>query len=321
MRIVVLDGQTLNPGDNPWSPVEALGETTVYPRTPADQVVSRSQGADILVVNKQRLPAEVLAQLPRLKFIAVSATGYDCVDFQAARRQGVPVVNVPVYGTDAVAQYVFALLLRLCHHVAEHDAAVRAGRWATAADFCFWDYPQQELAGQTLGIIGFGRIGRRVGELAQAFGMHVLACSRRRVSPPTWERFAWADLDELLPAADVVSLHCNLSADNAGLVNRDFLARMKSNAILINTSRGGLVVESDLADALNSGRLAAAAVDVVSQEPIRPDNPLLSARNCLITPHIAWATLAARRRLLSETAANIAAFLAGQPRNVVNGKS
>ncbi|MGE0610175.1 MAG: D-2-hydroxyacid dehydrogenase [Pirellulales bacterium] len=318
-RIIVLDGHTLNPGDNPWTPLQALGETVVYPRTPADEVLARSREADVLVVNKQRLPAEVLEQLPRLKLVAVSATGYDCVDVDAARRRGVTVCNVPVYGTDSVAQHVLALLLTLCHQPSRHDAAVRAGRWTESPDFCFWDSPQVELAGLTLGVIGFGRIGRRVGELGQALGMRVLACSRKRENPPPWPRFAWAELEEMLPRADVVSLHCNLNAENAGMVNAQFLSQMKPTAMLINTARGALVVESDLAEALNAGRLAAAAVDVASQEPIRPDNRLLTARNCLITPHLAWATLAARRRLLNTTAENIAAFLAGEPRNVVAG--
>ena len=318
MRIVVLDGHTLNPGDNPWDPLKALGELTVYERTSAEEIVPRTAGADIAVTNKVPFSAEALQALPGLKFIAVTATGYDCVDVAAARRQGVVVSNVPEYATDAVAQFVFALLLELCHHVAYHNALVRAGQWAQCPDFAFWNWPLIELAGKTMGIVGFGRIGRRVGELAHAFGMAVVACDRHRADRPDYEPFRWLELEELFAAADVVSLHCPQTDSTRGLVDRALLDRMKPSAFLINTARGGLVVEQDLADALNADRIAGAAVDVVSAEPIRIDNPLLSAKNCIITPHIAWATLAARRRLMAATAENIRAFLAGRPINVVS---
>ncbi|NQU11328.1 D-2-hydroxyacid dehydrogenase [bacterium] len=318
MRIVVLDGHTLNPGDNPWEAVAALGDLTVHERTPPDQIVARARDAEIVLTNKTPLTAATLADLPRLRFVAVLATGYNIVDVTAARQRGVPVANVPVYGTDAVAQFVFALLLELCHHVGAHHAAVHGGRWTRSADFCFWDHPLRELAGSTIGIVGFGRIGRRVGEIAHAFGMSVLAADQVQDRSPQNQPFAWRSVDEIFAEADVVSLHCPLTDQTTGLVNAVRLARMKPDALLINTARGPLVVEGDLADALNAGRIAGAAVDVVAVEPIRADNPLLTAKNCLITPHIAWATLAARRRLMQTTAENVVAFLAGTPQNVVN---
>lgn len=318
MQIVVLDGYTLNPGDNPWDEVAGLGELTVYDRTPEGQVVERAQDAEIVVTNKTPLAAATLARLPRLRFIAVLATGYNVVDTAAARRRGVPVANVPEYGTDSVAEHVFALVLELCHHVARHDRAVKDGAWSAADDFCFWTAPLVELAGKTLGIIGFGRIGRRVGEIGHAFGMSVIANDVRQVDPPGYPGFAWADVEELVAEADVVTLHCPQTAATARMVDASLLAKMKPTALFINAARGGLVVERDLADALNAGRIAGAAVDVASAEPIRPDNPLLSAPNILITPHIAWATLEARRRLMHVTAENIAAFLDGNPGNVVN---
>jgi glycerate dehydrogenase len=318
MNIVVLDGRTLASDDNPFTPLEPYGEVAVFPYSTPEEIRTRSRDADILVVNKSRIAADVIAQTPRLKFIAVTATGYDCVDTAAARQRGIPVSNVPEYGTDSVAQFIFALLLHLCHRIDVHDAAVRAGEWASSPDFSFWKTPQIELVGKTFGIIGFGRIGRRVGELAHAFGMRVLAYDVFHGSPPAYQPFDWARFDELLPQADVITLHSPLTPQTAGMVNRDFLKKCKPTAFLINAARGPLVVEADLADALNHGRLAGAAVDVVSQEPIKPDNPLLTARNCVITPHIAWATLGARRRLMAATAANIAQFLAGKPINVVN---
>jgi len=319
MRIVVLDGYTLNPGDNPWDPVGALGELAVHDRTAAADVVDRSRGADVLLTNKTPLADETLEQLPELKFISVLATGYNVVDVAAAARRGVVVANVPEYATDCVAQFVFALLLDLCHRASYHSALVHAGQWAGCEDFAFWRWPLTELAGKTMGIVGFGRIGRRVGELAHAFGMEVLACDVAPVEPPSWRPFRQAGLDELFAAADVVSLHCPQTEANAGMVDRALLARMRPTAVLINTARGGLVVERDLAEALNADRLAGAAVDVVAEEPIRLGNPLLSAKHCLITPHIAWATLEARRRLMAATAENIAAFAAGRPINVVSG--
>ncbi len=317
MKIVVLDGYTLNPGDNPWDPVAALGELTVHDRTPPGRVGERARGAAILLTNKTPLDADTLARLPALRFVSVLATGYDVVDVGAARARGIPVSNVPGYGTDAVAQFVFALLLRHAHRVAEHDAAVRAGRWTASPDFCFWDHAGIELAGRTMGIVGFGRIGRRVGEIAAAFGMRVLACSRRRTEPPAYP-FAWCGLEALFAASDVVSLHCPLTAETEGMVNRALIERMKPGAYLVNTARGGLVNERDLAEALNAGRLAGAACDGASREPIEAGNPLLGAARLTLTPHMAWATLAARRRLMQATAENIAAFLAGAPVRVVH---
>ncbi len=318
LSIVVLDGYTLNPGDNPWTELEAFGELAVYDRTPGDQTLERAREADIVLTNKTPLSAETLAQLPRLKFVAVLATGYNVVDVAAARERGIPVANVPTYGTDSVAQFVFALLLEMCHHVAHHNARVKDGEWTRRHDFCFWDTPLIELAGRTMGVIGFGRIGRRVGELAHAFGMRVLAYDTQTGAPPDYQPFAFRELREVFAEADVVSLHTPLTAENTGFVNADMLGLMKKGARLINTARGPLIDEQDLADALRHGRLAGAAVDVVSSEPIRGDNPLLTAPNCLLTPHIAWATLAARRRLMKITVENVAAFVRGEPINIVN---
>ncbi|MFB3891652.1 MAG: D-2-hydroxyacid dehydrogenase [Phycisphaerae bacterium] len=318
MRIVVLDGYTVNPGDNPWMDVEKLGDLTVYDRTPGEQILARARGAAVILTNKTPLSAATLAQLPGLKFISVLATGYNIVDTAAARKLGIPVSNVPVYGTDSVAQFVFALLLEKCHHVSNHSDAVHRGDWTRSIDFCFWQSPLVELAGKRMGLVGFGRIGRRVGELAHAFGMEVWAFDTVRGAPPKYQPFAFKSIEEIFASCDVVSLHCPLTAENKGMVNRRLLGMMRKDAVLINTSRGPLVNEADLAESLNAGAIAGAAVDVVSAEPISADNPLLSARNCTITPHIAWATLEARRRLMKTTADNIAAFIAGRPINVVN---
>lgn len=318
MNIVVLDGYTLNPGDNPWTAVEALGRLTVHDRTAPDKIIERALPADVILTNKTPLTKETLAQLPNLKFISLLATGYNVVDVQAARQRHIPVSNVPVYGTDSVAQFVFALLLEMCHHVGAHSDAVRQGQWSATPDFCFWRTPLVELAGRTMGVVGFGRIGRRVGALANAFGMKVIACDAVRGGAPGFSPFEWGSLDEVFCRSDVVSLHCPQTAENAGFVNQALLGRMQSHAFLINTARGGLINETDLAAALNAGRLGGAAVDVVSVEPIREDNPLLKARNCLITPHHAWATLSARKRLMGTTAENVAAFVQGKPINVVN---
>lgn len=318
MKIVVLDGYTLNPGDNPWDEVAELGDLTVFDRTPAAEVAQCAAGADIVLTNKAPLNAETLASLPDLKFISVLATGYNIVDVEEARRRGIPVSNVPIYGTDSVAQLVFALLLELCHHVSLHSALVHDGEWARRGDFCFWNTPLVELAGKKMGIVGFGRIGRRVGELAHAFGMEVIAHDTYHGSQPAYSPFHWAELNDLFSECDVVSLHCPQTSENTGMVNQVLIGRMKRDAILINTSRGALVNEADLAAALASGRISAAAADVVSAEPIAPANPLLSAPNCLITPHIAWATSAARKRLMHTTAENIRAFIAGNPINVIN---
>ncbi len=318
MRIVVLDGSVLNPGDNPWDEVAELGKLTVYDRTPDDEILARARDAEIILTNKTPLSAETLGQLPKLRFISVLATGHNIVDVEAARQHNIPVSNVPVYSTNSVAQHVFALLLELCLHVALHDQAVKAGEWSSSMDFAFWKTPLIELEGRRMGIVGFGRIGRRVGELAHAFGMDVLANDIREVDPPDYEPFAWRTIPDLFAEADVVSLHCPRTAANAGMVNSELLSRMKPDAFFINAARGGLVVEQDLADALNDGRIAGAAADVVVSEPIPADSALLTAKNCIVTPHIAWASLAARQRLMKTTADNVAAFIAGSPMNVVN---
>ncbi|MBN1517153.1 D-2-hydroxyacid dehydrogenase [Candidatus Sumerlaeota bacterium] len=317
MKIVVLDGFTLNPGDNPWDAVAPLGEFVCHDRTSADQTIERAKDAEIVLTNKTVLNRETLELLPRLKFISVLATGYNVVDTAYARERDVIVSNVPAYSTDSVAQLVFALLLELCHNVRHHSDAVKAGRWTHCEDFCFWDSPLIELAGKTMGIVGFGRIGRRAGEVARAFGMNVIAASCSRNNPPDYP-FEWREIDEVFAEADVVSLHCPQTAENTGMVNAMLLSRMKRSAFFINTARGGLVNEADLAQALMDGALAGAALDVTSTEPIAADNPLLKAPNVIFTPHIAWATLEARQRLMRITAENVQAFIAGDPINVVN---
>ena len=316
--IVVTDGYTLNPGDNPWDAVATLGNLTVYERLTVNEVVERCREAEILVVNKTRICETALAEMPRLGFIAVSATGFDCVDIEAAGKRGIAVSNVPVYGTDSVAQYVFSAILHLWHNIGVHDTAVKAGDWARQPDWSFGQTPLVELRDKTIGIIGFGRIGRRVGQLADAFGMRVLACDPYHGDAPNYRTFAWSSLEDLFVQSDVVTLHAPLTDDNHRFVNRILLARMKKSAILINASRGGLIEENDLAEALNRGQLAGAVVDVVSTEPIAADNPLLSARNIAITPHLAWATREARRRLMATTAENIKAFFNSVPQNIVN---
>lgn len=319
MKIVVLDGHTLNPGDNPWDELAALGDLTVHVRSAPDEVVPRARGAEVVLTNKTHVDAAALAALPGLRFVGVLATGYNVVDVAAARTHGITVCNVPEYGTDFVAQHVFALLLEIADAVGEHDAAVHAGEWQRCPDFSFWTRPLLELAGLTMGIVGYGRIGRRVGDVARALGMRVLASARPgRPLPPATATETWCDLGELFATSDVVTLHCPLTADNERFVNADLLARMKRSAILINAARGQLVDEAALADALAAGTIAGAGLDVVSEEPIRADNPLLRAPNCVITPHVAWASLAARRRLMATTAENVRAFLAGTPKNVVS---
>jgi glycerate dehydrogenase len=319
MQIVVLDGYTLNPGDNPWDDLARLGELVVHDRTPPEQVVARAVNADIVLTNKTVLSAAVIDVLPRLRFIAVLATGYDVVDLGAATRRGIPVSNVPEYSSAAVVQHTIALLLELSQRLSNHARAVAAGEWTRAPDFSFWQAPPRELNGLTLGIVGFGRIGRRVAAVAQALGMRVVAAGdTARSADSGVPRRA---LPALFAEADVITLHCPLTPDNAQFVNRDLLARVKPTALLLNTARGGLIDEAALAEALATGRLAGAAVDVLSSEPPRADNPLLAAPNCLITPHIAWASLAARRTLMAATVRNVEAFLAGRPTNVVNPPS
>jgi glycerate dehydrogenase len=319
MKIVVLDGFTLNPGDNPWDAVAQYGDFTVYDRTPDELTLERSAGADILLTNKTRLSAETISALPQLKLICVLATGFNVVDLDQAARLGIPVLNVPEYGSDSVAQHAFALLLELTNRVGCYDAAVKRGEWSKSRDFTFLNDPLTELYGRSLGIVGLGRIGARMARVAHAMGMEILAHNPRTKVAPEGVPVTWLSLEELFRRSDVLSLHCPLNAQNQGLVNRSRLALMPPHALIVNTSRGALIDERDLADALNSGAIAGAAVDVSAHEPIRPDSPLLSARNIVITPHIAWATLAARRRLMATTAENIATFLAGKPQNVVNG--
>lgn len=317
MKIVVLDGYTLDPGDNPWDEVAKLGELVCHDRTTPDQIVERSRDADILLTNKTPLTAETLAQLPKLKYISVLATGYNIVDVKAARARGIPVANVPIYGTDAVAEYVFALLLNYFRQPQLHSDLVHQGEWARVNEWSFWRKPLAELAGKTIGIVGFGRIGRRVGELAAAFKMKVLANDVFHGNPPSYE-FAWREIPELFAEADVVTLHCNLTPENTGIVNTALLRSMKKTAYLINTSRGPLVRDADMAEALEAGWIGGAALDVVTVEPMPSDNVLLKAPNLTLTPHIAWAAVEARRRLTKVTAENIASFRAGKPINVVN---
>ena len=318
MKIVVLDGHTLNPGDNPWDDLARLGELVVHDRTPLEQVVARAAEAEIILTNKTVIGADAMAALPRLRFIAVLATGYNVVDVSAAGARGIPVSNVPEYGTAAVAQLTFALLLELCQRAGDHARAVASGDWTRAPDFSFWLASPIELSGLTMGIVGWGRIGRRVAALADAFGMRVIASSASRHDAPTYPGFAWRSIPELFVEADVISLHCPLTSDNARFVNRALLARVKPTAFLLNTARGGLIDEAALAEALAADRLAGAGLDVLSSEPPRPDNPLIGAPHCFITPHIAWASLSARRQLMAATVRNVEAFLAGTPINVVN---
>ena len=317
MKMVILDGFTLNPGDQSWKALEALGECQLYPRTSAAQVVERAAGCEIVITNKVPMSREALSQLPQLKYIGVTATGYNIVDVVAARERGVCVTNVPIYGTRSVAQFTFALMLEMAHHVGAHAVAVSAGEWARCPDFSFWKTPQVELEGRTLGIVGWGRIGRAVGALAAAFGMRVIVVTRH--AGQSLEGGAVSvSLETLFRDSDVVSLHCPLTDSTRNLVNRERLLLMKPGAWLINTSRGPLVDEEALAAALNQGTLGAAALDVLSVEPPRADHPLFQAKNCWITPHMAWATLAARRRLMETAVDNVRAFLAGSPQNVVN---
>ncbi len=323
MKIVVLDGYTENPGDLSWECLEALGELVVYERTSyaeSELIAQRIADAQIVVTNKTPISAQTLERCPNVRLIAAMATGYNVVDCACAGERHIPVVNVPTYGTASVSQYSIALLLEICHHIGHHDASVHAGNWASNADWCYWDYPLIELEGKTMGIIGFGRIGQAEGRIAKAMGMHILAYDLYP-NDAGREIAEYVSLDELYARADVIALHCNLTAQNTGMINKDAIAKMKDGAILINNARGQLIDEQDVADALNSGKLAAAGLDVVYTEPIREDNPLLRAKNCIITPHISWAPKESRRRIMDITAENIRAFLAGRPINVVNGLS
>jgi glycerate dehydrogenase len=323
VHAVVLDGYTLNPGDLSWKRLEKTCKTTVYDRTAydlsgKDLIINRAKDAEILFINKTPLTKDILAALPKLKFIGVLATGYNVVDITAAKEQGVVVTNIPAYGTEAVAQMTFALLLELCHHVGKHSEAVKNGEWSNNIEWCFWNYPLIELSGKTMGIIGFGRIGQRAAKIAEALGMKVLAYSRAQHKELENETLHYAGFDEIFQESDVISLHCPLSENTKGLINKKTIAKMKSTAFIINTARGPLIVDEDLAEALNSDRIAGAALDVVSAEPIKIDNPLLTAKNCIITPHIAWAAQETRARLMDIAVDNLEAFLAGRPINVVN---
>ncbi len=316
MKIVVLDGYAANPGDLDWGPLSALGQLTVHDRTPAALTLERAAGARAVLTNKVVLGAAELAALPELRYIGVLATGYNVVDTSAAGERGIVVTNIPAYSTPSVAQHVFALLLELTRGVGRHNALVHAGRWSSAPDFAFWEGLQVELAGLAIGIVGFGAIGQAVARIARAFDMQVLV-QTRRPDPVAWPEVSFVGLDELFARADVVSLHCPLTEDTKGLVNAARLERMNPSAYLINTGRGPLVDEAALARALQAGQLAGAGLDVLALEPPPADSPLLTAPNCVITPHLAWATTAARRRLLATAAANLQAFLAGTPRNRV----
>ena len=319
MKISVIDGYTENPGDLSWDGLRALGDVVIYDHSTKDEaeIIRRVGDAEIVVANKSPISRRVLDACPNVKYITVQATGYDPINYVYAREKGIPVSNVPTYGTASVAQFAIALLLEICGHAAHHSDAVHAGRWAECGEWTFWDYPMIELAGKTMGIIGFGRIGQNVGRIAKALGMNVIAFNRSR-SAEGAEIAEYVELDELLHRADVISLHCPLFPETRGIINRETISKMKDGVIIINNSRGPLVVEQDLADALNSGKVYAAGLDVVSSEPISADNPLLKAKNCLITPHISWAPKESRQRIMDCTVENIRAFQAGKPQNVVN---
>jgi len=313
--IVVLDGYTLNPGDLSWDGFSALGDLTVYDRTEPKDILSRIGDADIVITNKTLLTKETIDTAPELKYIGVLATGYNVVDIQAAKEKGIPVCNIPTYGTDAVAQFAFAMLLDITNHVAHHSSEVKKGRWTESPDFCFWDTPLMELLGKTMGIIGFGRIGQATGRIAKAFGMEVLAYDAHQ---DPGAGVTYVRLDELYAKSDVIALHCPLFPETEGIINKDSIAKMKDGVILLNNTRGPLIMEQDLADALNSGKVYAAGLDVVSSEPIKADNPLLTAKNCIITPHISWAPKESRERLMGIAVDNLVSFLDGKPVHVVN---
>ena len=320
MKIVVLDGYTENPGDLSWSGLEALGEVTVYDRTSyvdAPIIAERIGDAEIVVLNKTPITKATIDACPNIKLITVLATGYNVVDYDYAKEKGIPVCNVPTYGTASVGQYAIALLLEVCHHIGHHSKTVFEGKWANHIDWCYWDYPLIELDGKTAGIIGFGRIGQTTGRIAKALGMNVIAYdlypneSGKAIAE-------YVDLETVLAKSDVLFLHCNLTPENTGLINKENIAKMKDGAILINNSRGQLIDEQDVADALNSGKLYAAGLDVVYTEPIKADNPLLGAKNCIITPHMSWGAKEARQRIMNITVDNVKAYIDGAPVNVVN---
>ena len=323
MKIVVLDGYTLNPGDLSWDGFEKYGKVVVYDRTSydvdgKDLIIQRGEDADVILLNKTPLTREMMDKMPNLKYVGVLATGYNIVDIDAAKEKGVIVSNIPTYGTTAVAQMAFALLLEICHHVGEHSAAVFKGEWTTNPDWCFWNHPLIELAGKTMGVIGYGRIGQNVGSIAQAFGMKVLANDNNPNMDLENESMKFAELDELYEKSDVISLHCPLFESTRGMINKDSISKMKDGVIILNNSRGPLINEEDLLEGLNSGKVYYAGLDVVSTEPILEDNPLLKAKNAFITPHISWAPKESRQRLMDIAVDNFKAFLEGSPVNVVN---
>ncbi|HSP47483.1 MAG TPA: D-2-hydroxyacid dehydrogenase [Clostridiaceae bacterium] len=323
MKIVVLDGYTLNPGDLTWEGIEKLGDVTVYDRTSAnpkdvDLIVNAIGDAEAAYTNKTPITAEMMDRLPNLKFIGVMATGYNVVDTAAAKERGIVVTNVPIYGTAAVAQTAMALLLEICHHVGDHNTSVKAGEWTACPDYSYWNTPLIELAGKTMGIIGLGRIGRNTARIAQACDMKIVAHDGYQDASLVTDTLKYVDLDDLYAQSDVVVLHCPQTPTNTGMINKDSISKMKDGVIIINNSRGPLIVDQDLADALNAGKVYAAGVDVVSVEPIPAENPLLSAKNCIITPHLSWAPLASRARLMGTAVENLEAFMAGNPINVVN---
>ncbi|HET9485973.1 MAG TPA: D-2-hydroxyacid dehydrogenase [Chryseosolibacter sp.] len=317
MKIVVLDGYALNPGDLSWNGIKKYGEVTIHERTPPDDVLHRAQHADVLFTNKTPIRENIIDQLPDLKFIGVLATGYNIIDVEAATKRGIIISNIPDYGSYSVAQLTFALLLEMCHHVQRHSDTVREGKWAASKDWCYWDFPLVELAGKTMGIIGFGNIGQKVGDMATAFGMNLLGSSRKKSDQSHRKNFRWVEIPQLLELSDVVSIHCPLTPETKGLINAASLRTMKRSAFLLNTSRGPIIVDDDLANALDSGVIAGAGIDVLPVEPPRADNPLFKARNCIITPHIAWATKEARSRLMDMAVKNLEAFVRGAPINVV----
>ena len=319
MKIVILDGYTENPGDLSWEGFEALGDLTVYDRTTDhSQIAVRIGDAEIILTNKTPVSREIMGACPKLKYIGLLATGYNVVDVKAAKEAGITVTNIPTYGTDAVSQYAIALLLELCHHIGEHSDCVKRGDWTKNKDWCFWNHPLIELAGKTMGIIGFGRIGQGTARIAQAMGMKVLAYDTYHNPELVSDTCAYASLDQVFASSDVITLHCPLFPETEGIINKDTISRMKDGVMIINNSRGPLIVEADLRDALNSKQVAGAAVDVVSTEPISMDNPLLDADNCIITPHIAWAPKESRQRLMEIAVKNLEAFLNGAAQNVVN---
>lgn len=318
MKIVVLDGYTTNPGDLSWDKLTELGDVKIYDRTPVELTAERIGDAEIILTNKAPVSRETIEKCSNIKYIGVLATGYNIVDTTAAKEKNIIVSNIPTYGTAAVGQYTIALLLEVCHHIGEHNKAVKNGDWSNSKDWSFWNYPLIELAGKSIGIIGYGRIGQRTGQIAQALGMKVLANANHPNPALENENCKYVDLDTLIKTSDVIALHCPLTPETQGIINKESISKMKDKVIIINTSRGPLIVEEDLRDALNSGKVAAAACDVVSTEPIKKDNPLLNAKNMIITPHIAWAPIESRRRLMDFTIENLVKFLEGNPINVVN---